>query len=105
MKEDSALTSIIPKLASFLICALVMSPAFGDSFNDCILENMKGVQDRLAALEIRNACLEKTTPKKCRELLPHKNPQTGVFDFSLEHCLEQCQEASLWARYVGECRI
>jgi hypothetical protein len=84
-------------------------PALAGPYEDCILANMKGVQDRLAANEIRRACREKTTPKKCRGLTAktpvvdlHKTP--NFFDkFDLDECLKECADASYWSRKFGEC--
>jgi len=35
-------------------------------YEDCILKNMKGVTDRLAAVEVKRACERKSVPEKCR---------------------------------------
>lgn len=49
--------------------ALVWLPlsAVGGPYEDCILQNMKGVSDRAAAFAVKKACEVKTTPAKCRD--------------------------------------
>jgi hypothetical protein len=39
-----------------VILALILTACGPDSYEDCILENMKGVSDRLAAVNIKIAC-------------------------------------------------
>ena len=60
--------------ASFVAFVVVSAPnlvnagVFGPAtYEDCILENMKGVTSNLAAAEIRQACRAKF-PKKCSEI-------------------------------------
>lgn len=53
---------------SFLVLLFLSNAsAVAGPYEDCILANMKGVQDRAAAFAIRQACETKTTPKKCRD--------------------------------------
>lgn len=89
--------------SAFLFLAAAW-PVFGDPYHECILTNMRGTEDRLAAGEIQKACLEITTPKKCRGYLPHNVTRESIFDFRLEDCLKECREANLWVRTVGECK-
>jgi hypothetical protein len=82
-------------------------PAVAGPYEDCILQNMKGVQDRLAAVEVKRACLQKTTPRKCRQFLTKSGsaqPRLNWIDFDLDVCLADCAEASWWSRTFGECR-
>jgi len=89
-------------------------------YEDCILQNMKGVQAQAAAGAIMRACKEKTTPKKCRgaelrsrfEGVGKENGprerfgnKPGAFDDLLStECLKECADASYWSRTFGDCR-
>ena len=87
-------------------------------YEDCILQNMKGVQATNAANAIARACKEKTTPKKCRDaaimerFVPiaedNKTPPSRTWaafdDFMKAECLKECAEANYWSRTFGECR-
>jgi hypothetical protein len=90
--------------------------AQAESYQDCILNNMKYANNSVASLQIKNACLDKTTPKKCRPYLEHnfdnylKKKNGYTFDELtmpseqlLSQCLEQCEEAVLFERKFGEC--
>lgn len=44
--------------------ALLVSGCGPSNYDDCILENMKGVSDRVAAFSIRNACKNKFTDER-----------------------------------------
>lgn len=47
--------------AAFTVLLMAVSPidALASPYEDCILQNMKGVQERLAAIEVRKACQKK----------------------------------------------
>lgn len=105
----------------FILAALGFSAliAVAGPYEDCILQNMKGVQAQAAASAIMRACKEKTTPKKCRDSelgkprwienetkAPWKawaTPTAETLAVDRENCLEQCAEASYWSRTFGEC--
>lgn len=91
-------------------------------YEDCILQNMKGVQAQAAAGAIMRACKEKTTPVKCRTLTTNPRPtltdqasgtkpwerdwsKPNFFDqFDLDACIKECAAASWWDRTFGECK-
>ena len=92
-----------------LASALLASHANAGPYEDCILTNMKGINDRLAAAEVRRACIAKTTPVRCRDAeLERRNaaqPAGGIWiDFTRKQCIEECASASWWERTFGECR-
>jgi hypothetical protein len=103
-------------LATVLLSPWVFS-AHAGLFEDCILQNMKGVQSQNAARAIYQACQEKTTPKKCRdselvkvmnESLPDAfkdltRPTSEAIAQERRKCLEQCATNSYWSRTFGEC--
>jgi hypothetical protein len=104
---------LIPLLAIWPVVALA------GPYEDCILQNMKGVQAQAAAGAIMRACREKTTPKKCRDSelgkprwienetkAPWKTwamPTAEALATDRESCLEECAAASYWSRTFGEC--
>jgi hypothetical protein len=99
--------------AEFGLAGLLAIPGLGVAgpYEDCILQHMKGVQDRLAAAEVRRACLQKTTPNKCRQYLTKSGSGQPVsasrsiwIDLDLDACLADCAKASWWNRTFGECR-
>lgn len=108
---------------ALVLSALALAPSLvaAGAYEDCILNNMRGVQDRLAAAEIRRACKEKATPKKCRdsELMKPKPTEivfndgtkatvaTSLAPESLpaarDECIADCAKATYWSRTFGEC--
>lgn len=110
----------------FLLAALAVSAliAIAGPYEDCVLQNMKGVQAQAAAGAIMRACKEKTTPKKCREEALRSAivgqdywdgrdlkaaRAAGYTDEDLlaaapKYCLEACAAAGYWSRTFGECR-
>ena len=84
--------------------------AFAETYEECILKNIKGVTNKYAVASIRAACRTKTTPKKCRQYLggDYKGggslsamiPQTYE---KLKQCKAECEKAGLWSRTFGEC--
>ena len=92
-----------------LICYCQIATA--GPFEDCILQNMKGVQAQAAAGAINRACREKTTPKKCRDSALQKpsawdavgTPSYEYVRQIREQCLAECTSASYWSRTFGEC--
>ncbi len=86
-KTMRALPSLSTNLAvDYLMpiaAALFMTPAFAGPYEDCILQNMRGVQAQNAAIAIARACTEKTTPFRCRDAQIKQRipePSTNVFD-------------------------
>lgn len=106
-----------------ILVGLYVPAIWAGPYEDCILQNMKGVSDRLAANSVRLACKEKTTPKKCRgeELrrgiigmdmwekfdlaAARKSGYTDeeLLAYLTGACLKQCAAASFWSRTLGEC--
>jgi hypothetical protein len=107
------------------VMALLSASVAAGPYEDCILANMRGVQDRAAAFAVRLACETKTTPKKCRDAelqKPFKSEvtdvKTGATSFAdlirpapeyieqlKAQCLAECSKASYWSRSFGECSI
>jgi hypothetical protein len=92
--------------------------AWAGPYEDCILQNMKGVSDRAAAVAVRKACEVKTTPKLCRD--DANNMQRASFDvtgarkagytdqeiyvYLRNLCVKECAESSWWSRTFGDCK-
>ncbi len=58
----------------FMLILLMMSFAFpkallAETYEECVLDNLKGVNDKFVMSAVRSTCKRKTTPKKCREIL------------------------------------
>lgn len=105
---------------AFALCCYSVNAVAGP-FEDCILQNMKGVQERVAAQAVYTACKEKTTPKKCRDAALQKPIPMDVTDIKTgkvsnimvepleisgemrKQCLAECASASIWSRTFGEC--
>lgn len=114
------------------LLSFLATPANAGPFEDCILQNMKGVQAPNAAVAIARACREKTTPLRCRDeqivkrlearVRPYDGPvdqlKTPGFlryeDVAVENrsdaiatervaCMRLCETASIWSRKIGEC--
>jgi hypothetical protein len=63
-----------------LLILLISEPCLAGEYSDCILENMKGVNDRFAASQIKIACKENAlpfVPAKCKKLYRHKTKRLG----------------------------
>ena len=104
-------------IVGVVLCVFATSAQSGP-YEDCILQNMKGVQAQAAACAIMRACREKVTPKKCRDANlkaqvtsadNDKKPQERDWgslinwdQFVLE-CLKACASSSWWDRTFGEC--
>jgi len=106
-----------------MMAALLPAIALAGPYEDCILQNMKGVQAQAAAFAVQRACKEKTTPKKCRaaELRSRFVDMEPVADkgkmpwernwgrqiapdqTDLDACIKECADASYWSRTFGEC--
>lgn len=98
-----------------------------ESYEDCILDHMKGVSDRLAAANVREACAVKAIPKMCKQ-----DYRTGFLDryqrpasdrhspnddwiyqafgsqsdseyAKFEACMKKCEGAGFWDRTFGSC--
>lgn len=88
----------------------ISSLAHSGGYEDCFLENSKGVTDQARVEEIRNICREKHTAQKCRKYLPHNQPagtsemELSMAEESLKACLATCANASFVTRNFGnEC--
>jgi len=113
-------------LAAALVVAMsAFAPRTANSgpYEDCILQNMKGVQAQAAAGAIMRACKDKTTPKRCRRAAIQEQiagmglwekfdaagaRKAGYSDdeisaYLTESCLKECATASYWSRTFGEC--
>lgn len=97
----------------FLVVTFFTLELHAESYQDCILKNMKNVNDRLAAVEIRESCLYKTTPQKCRRYIGEdgiffikgKSGKTELMSGEEVRaiCIKECKEANLFSRKFGEC--
>lgn len=113
------------KRAIVALLASVALPVHAGPYEDCILQNMKGVQAQAAAGAVMRACREKTTPQRCRaahlksrfvDFEPvadkDKKPWDGLYwnkpdvpdQADLDACLKKCADASYWSRTFGECK-
>ena len=123
---DTSRTTI--SIVGVVVLVCVSAGAIAGPFEDCILQNMKGVQAQNAANAIARACREKTTPSKCRDsnLRPTLTPSwgrmetdpatgkpqwipldyvtEGQFAEAYKACLQSCADASYWSRTFGECK-
>lgn len=111
-------------LATLLAFLPVSSPA--EDFDDCVLKNATGEKSETQLQLIERACLERTTPKRCRRCLPHNArfhddctlSEFGKKLFGLEdstnideqvrkewfkQCLKECDESGFWKRHFGDC--
>lgn len=96
-----------------LLLAVVASCAWASDYDDCILENMKGVGSQLGAAAVRQACHNKYAPPpepipaKCWEKIIDPFDQSGSFvpnAVADERCVIECRNASAWSRHFGECK-
>jgi len=103
------------------VAAFVLAPALVQAgpYEDCILQNMKGVQAQAAAGAVMRACKEKTTPKKCRgeitgasgyvfedskeKVVIKAAPGDSGYTALQDRCIRDCADASYWSRTFGEC--
>ena len=94
-------------VVAFVVAVAMPVPVLAGPYEDCILQNMKNVADRMAAAEIRRACRIKATPVKCRQYLPSaKAAEEGIWrEFELDACLKECEQSPATERSRGECRI
>ncbi len=120
---------INPALKRFLLATLIVFLAesgFAEDFDDCVLKHAPGESSETKLQLIERACLERTTPKRCRRCLPHNarfhddcnlsefgKKIFGLEDSSkidervrklwLKQCIKECDEAGFWDRYFGDC--
>lgn len=120
---------ISPPLKRFILAALLAllaEPGFAEDFDDCVLKNAAGEKSESQLQLIEKACLERTTPKRCRRCLPHNarfHGECNLSEFSkklfgledssnvdeevreqwMKHCIEECRQAGFWERYFGDC--
>jgi hypothetical protein len=117
------------KQTLLLLILLISEPCFAGEYSDCILENMKGVNNGFAAHQIKNACREKAlpyVPAKCIEDIPNISSENKIGSYQeggsdnrslLERlanvgpvntvnfaCIEECLNASYWSKHFGDCK-
>lgn len=115
------LKNIRLKTSSMMLLSLFISltniSCAGESYEDCILNNVKGVTDKQALSMIRNACAEKTAapiPKKCRDLPLQQSDfwarSGGTLRLSVptgppyqEECIAECKKSGWWEKTFGSC--
>lgn len=90
------------------------SGSFAETYDDCVLKNMKGVQSEVAVKAVQAACYSKTLPRKCAGEAnrgPTVRPTGGMtfadlhpelFD-STRRCIAECRSANWFSRTWGEC--
>ena len=111
-------------LATFIV--LLAESSLAEDFDDCVLKHAPGETSDTKLQIIERACLERTTPKRCRRCLPHNArfhddcnlSEFGKRLFGLEdsskvdervrkqwfkQCIKECDQAGFWKRYFGEC--
>jgi recombinational DNA repair protein (RecF pathway) len=111
-----------------LIALIAVLPESGlaEDFDDCVLKNATGEKSETQLKLIERACLERTTPKRCRRCLPHNarfHNDCNLSDFGkklfgleddsnideqvrkqwMNHCIEECEQAGFWERHFGDC--
>jgi hypothetical protein len=105
----------------FLGCALAQA----ETYNDCILENMKGVGSQAGAYLVNKACREKALPYVPAKCQPHfgqltqeeidegnnaEPPSAAVVKAAelaseqrLRDCINSCLNASYLSKHFGDC--
>lgn len=126
MNKRSTLSSLTILLLIFLTFPLA---ARSETYEECVLKNIKGANDQRVLMTIKSACREKTLPKKCRKI---QNTPVSAVDSSdpaervrhaaeqiikklydpsynqakeeeIGSCVAECRTAGLWSRTFGEC--
>jgi hypothetical protein len=96
------------KQTLLLLILLISEPCFAGEYSDCILENMKGVNNGFAAHQIKNACREKAlpyVPAKCKATFNNIFSRDNFnIPFSEEDCIDKCLNASYWSKHFGDCK-
>lgn len=129
MSEKTPVLMINPasrRLVLAALLALLPVPGLAEDFDDCVLKNATGDKSETQLKLIEKACLERTTPRRCRRCLPHNArfhndctlSEFGKKLFGLEdsadvdeqvrkqwmkHCIEECERSGFWERYFGDC--
>ena len=68
-------------LVAVLLATMLTGQSIAGPYEDCILQNMRGVQAQAAAIAISRACAEKTTPVRCRDAqIEQRLPPVSAFD-------------------------
>ena len=120
---------INPALKRLVLATLIVflpESGLAEDFDDCVLKHAPGETSETKLQLIERACLERTTPKRCRRCLPHNarnyndcnlsefgKKLFGLEDSSevdervrkswLKQCIKECGEAGFWDRYFGDC--
>lgn len=124
----SRITITIPMIAWGMLIHSVNSQA--GPYEDCVLDNMRGAKNKAAVYSIQTACLDKSTPRKCRDYLPqhreksldipleakgltgmaywraiadHAAQKEQFFENKLKECLNRCTQSGYWDKMFGEC--
>jgi len=104
----SATCATVPMRTLPLLVLLALSGTVAaETYNDCILENMKGVGGDAAARLVRKACRDKVLPYVPAMCLPKptNTEQGSLFDhIPNEACIEKCLNAGYWAKTFGDCK-
>lgn len=95
----------------YMLCLLVLvaGSLHAETYNECILENMKGVGSQYGAALVNKACREKALPQapaKCVRLrtLADVDPwNTSNRNPAYLSCINSCLNASEWSKHFGEC--
>lgn len=114
------------RLLLALLVAFLPVTSFADDYDDCVLKNTAEETSETRLRLIERACLERTTPRRCRRCLPHNarfHDECNLSDLGkklfgfedsssideqvrrqwLKHCVAECERAGFWERYFGEC--
>jgi len=116
----------LKRLILATLIVFLSESGLAEDFDDCVLNNATGEKSETQLQLIERACLERTTPKRCRRCLPHNarfhddcnlsefgKKLFGLKDSSnideqvrkhwLKQCIKECKEAGFWERYFGDC--
>jgi hypothetical protein len=81
-------------------------------YEQCYLENSRGVTDPAIREDVKRICQEKHTPKKCRKYLPHMQSENisdmerDMIDTSLKGCLASCDKSGFFNKnFGGDCSV
>ena len=83
-----------------------------ETYNECILDNMKGVGSQAGAYLVNKACRNKVlpyVPKKCKQHSPVTTKEDEIDKFldayapSYQYCVNECLNASFWSKHFVDC--
>lgn len=98
-------------LLGLCLLASVSTASIAETYDDCVLKNVKGVQSEAAVRAVRAACYSKTLPRKCVDeanLRPTGGTLADLYpelygSTKRERCIQECRSASWFSRTWGEC--